>query len=121
MAKTETQDGSGDNTVAQMEAESIKPGDEGTLKAVGDQGPTLAWSDESWRDFLTVIDARDTDGLKLLLQKGEVSFVPAGTKVRVIKTNLIEGASLVRVLEGSHKYETGWTFSQLIRVDHARQ
>ncbi len=74
--------------------------------AVGDD-------EKTWKAYVEAIEAFDPDGINILMERGEVARLEAGTRVRVIALLSTKGVSLipgdgrmsrkVRVLEGQNK------------------
>lgn len=117
--------GSGDSPTAEKNTESenseqaqarMPVGSVGHLKSPGGDVSflTVARTKEAQKEFSKTIDARDTEGLRLLVLRGEIFVVDPGTKVRILTTDLWLGTSEIRILEGKHYGESGWVFSQLV-------
>jgi hypothetical protein len=108
----------------------FKPSDEAIIychsKQADEPSSAIVTNSETamW-DFEKVFDAKDKEGLVALEKQGRLAFIPAGTRVRIIKYH--EGHKVqfmgtyvrpcfeVRLLEGSHKDQAGFVIVTDVR------
>jgi hypothetical protein len=87
------------------------PGTVGSL-ALSDFGIVIVCRDlDAQKELEELAPARDLDGIRSLVLEGGAFVVDAGTRAKLIKSNMWRGTSRVRILDGRHRGESGWVMS----------
>lgn len=93
-----------------------RPGDKATLYDDGDGRVFIARDMFAFQDLVKGLKAKDTDGLRELMDKGKVAFEVSGTPILVIERHenqFIAGGVLaleVRLLDGANKGRVCWIY-----------
>lgn len=75
----------------------------------------LAISVDAFDLMYDILTNEDGKGYYLLLLSGHVLEIDNYTKIRILKSKIFSGKTKVRILEGKHKYTTGWVYNGAIR------
>jgi Clp amino terminal domain, pathogenicity island component len=72
----------------------------------------VAQDEEAMAALLMVFEARDSVGYENLVRTGDVFLMPAKTEAKLLRTESVIPAFLIRLRSGEHAGKTGWIFPQ---------
>lgn len=97
-----------------QEERRLTPGYIGHLRgAEGGKAIPLGDTSKDYDELSKAIEARDDIGFRDLIVAGKAFLVDAGTEVKMLDYDW--GKVRVRILEGDHKDEAGWTADEFLK------
>ena len=84
----------------------------GDVGVLAGGGKVVAHSKDDFDEMLTLVNAKDNDGLAKMLGEGRIFFPKDGTKARVLEYGGWGGGLRVRIVSGNFRGEDGWIVTE---------
>lgn len=99
------------NTTPAVLGKSI--GDEARLFMKDQRDIVIGLEENDWEECVTLLQAKDFNGIALMVLSGRAIMVSSGTRVKIIDSSW--GKRRIRILEGPFQNQFAWTSEAFIK------